>query len=169
MTLVEVVLALALGGLLLLSVRALFTELQAADVMLGRAARGDDELANATRVLYALFRRADVKPDSASRFIGDSTSASFRSMCEQPGGWLEPCAVTVLLDVGKDSSALIGDFSTGEQLILARWPGQGVLRFLDASPSGDRWISDWGRSIASPAAMAVVLPQDTIVLPIAGR
>jgi hypothetical protein len=169
MTVIELMLALGLSGLLLLSARALFTELQTVDVTLGRTARANDELANATRVLHALIRRADVTPDSARRFIGDSTSAQFSSLCEQPGGWLEPCAVTVLLDVGPDSSALIGDLSTGEQLTLARWPGRGVMRYLDVGSSGDRWIADWGRSIVPPAALAVVLPQDTVVLPIAGR
>jgi prepilin-type N-terminal cleavage/methylation domain-containing protein len=169
MTLIEVMLALALGSLLLFGARTLFTQLQTTDVILGRTARADDELANATRLLYALVRRAEVRPDSTSRFIGDSTSARFRSLCEQPGGWLEPCAVVVLLDASPDSSSLIADLSTGERLILARWPGQGTLRFLDATPAGDSWIGGWGRSITPPAAMAVAFPQDTIVLPIAGR
>lgn len=169
MTLIEVMVALALSGLVLLGGRALLDQIERTTAVLGRTTRASDELSNATRTLYALVRRADVRPDSASRFIGDSLSASFRSLCEEPGGWLEPCAVTVLLDIGKDSSALVGQLSRGRVLILARWPGVGSFRFLDVTQSPDRWVSQWGRSIVPPAAMAVVVQGDTLILPVAGR
>ncbi|HEU4722067.1 MAG TPA: prepilin-type N-terminal cleavage/methylation domain-containing protein [Gemmatimonadaceae bacterium] len=169
MTLIEVMAALAIGGLLLMSGRALLGQLQDAGTTLGRSARANDELANATRTLHALVRRADVRPDSASRFIGDSLSASFRTLCEQSGGWLEPCGVTVLIDVGPDSSSLVGQLSIGGLLILKRWPGVGRFRYLDVTGAQDQWVSQWGRSIVPPAAMALVVPPDTIVLPVAGR
>jgi len=169
MTLIEVMAALAIGGLLLMSGRALLGQLQDAGVTLGRSARANDELSNATRTLYALVRRADVRPDSLSRFIGDSLSASFRSLCEQPGGWLEPCGVAVLIDIGPDSSSLVGQLSSGGMLILKRWPGVGRFRYLDVTGAQDQWVSQWGRSIVPPAAMALVVPPDTIVLPVAGR
>jgi prepilin-type N-terminal cleavage/methylation domain-containing protein len=169
MTIIEVMAALAISALLLLSGRALLGQLQDTGATLGRSARGNDELSNATRTLYALVRRADVRPDSASRFIGDSLSASFRSLCEQSGGWLEPCGVTVLIDIGPDSSSLVGQLSSGGMLILARWPGVGVFRYLDVTGVQDQWVSQWGRSIVPPAAMALVVPSDTIVLPVAGR
>lgn len=169
MTLIELMAAMAIAGMLLVSARSLLDQLGRASATLGRTARATDELSNATRTLYALARRADVRPDSASRFVGDSTSASFRSLCEQTGGWLEPCGVTVLIDIRPDSSALIGQLSSGSVLILGRWPGVGVLRYLDVSGPQERWMSQWGRSIVPPAAMALVVPGDTIVLPVAGR
>jgi prepilin-type N-terminal cleavage/methylation domain-containing protein len=85
MTLIELMLAITLGGMLLLGARMLFTQLQVADVNLGRAAREGDERANATRLLHALVRNADVKPDSVDRFVGDTASARFRSQCQRPG------------------------------------------------------------------------------------
>jgi hypothetical protein len=169
MTLIEVMLAIALAGLVLMSGRALIDELQRADFTLGRNAHASDELSNASRTLYALVRRADVRPDSASRFRGDSLSASFKSLCEESGGWLEPCSVTVLLDVGTDSSSLVGQLSKGAPLILARFPGTGSFRYLDVVAGHDLWVSQWGLSIAPPIAMAVVVPGDTIILPVAGR
>ena len=169
MTLIEVMLAIALSGLALLCGRALLDQIDNVGIVLGRTARAGDELANATRTLHALVRRADVRPDSTRRFIGDSLSASFRTLCEETGGWLEPCGVTVLLDIGTDSSALVGQLSHGGVLILARWPGTGAFRYLDVSGPRDQWVSDWGRSIVPPAAMAVVVATDTIVLPVAGR
>ena len=169
MTLIEVMTALVIGGMLLMSARALLGQLQDAATTLGRNARANDELSNATRTLYALVRRADVRPDSASRFVGDSLSASFRSLCEQAGGWLEPCGVTVLIRLGPDSSSLVGQMSSGGVLILRRWPGVGRFRYLDVTGAQDQWVSQWGRSIVSPAAMALVVPPDTIVLPVAGR
>ena len=169
MTLIEVMAALAIAGLLLVTGRALLGQLQDAGATLGRSARANDERSNATRTLYALMRRADVRPDSASRFAGDSTSASFRSLCERPGGWLERCGVTVLIETDPDSSSMLAQLSTGELLPLRRWPGVGRFRYLDAAGARDQWVSGWGRSIVPPAAMALVLPADTIVLPVAGR
>jgi prepilin-type N-terminal cleavage/methylation domain-containing protein len=169
MTLIEVMAALAISGLLLMSGRALLAQLEDAGTTLGRSARANDKLSNATRTLYALVRRADVRADSASRFVGDSSSASFRSLCEQSGGWLEPCSVSVEIDIGPDSSSLVGQLSTGGTLTLQRWPGVGRFRYLDVTGAQDQWVSQWGRSIVAPAAMALVIATDTIVLPVAGR
>ena len=169
MTIIELMAALSIAGLLLLGGRSLLDQLARAQKTLGRSARATDELSNATRTLYALARRADVRPDSASRFIGDSTNASFRTWCERTGGWLEPCGLTVLIDVGPDSSSLVGQLSTGGVLILARWPGAGTLRYLDVSGQREQWVSQWGRSIVPPAALALVVPGDTIVVPVVGR
>ena len=169
MTLVEVMLALVLGALTVLTARALLNQLGLAGETLGRVARVEDERRNETRVLYALLRHADVRPDSLRRFTGDSTSAQFHSLCQRPGGWGEPCDVTVLLDSGRDSTALVGQLSTGEVLTLGRWDGRAELRYLSATPSGDQWLSEWGRSIVAPAALALVFSQDTIVVPVAGR
>ncbi|MEO7455561.1 MAG: hypothetical protein ABIY52_04820 [Gemmatimonadaceae bacterium] len=169
MTIVEVMLGIALGGLLLVSATALLGQIEAANTILGRVARTEDTRANATRILYALLTRVDVRPDSLGRFTADATSAHFRTHCEVPGGWLEPCDVSVSLDAQHDSSAVIGQLSTGEVLTLGTWLGQGEFRYLEVSPSGDKWLAQWGRSIVPPAAMALVLATDTIMLPVAGR
>jgi hypothetical protein len=169
MTVIELMAALAIGGVLLVTGRALIGQLQDAATALGRSARANDERSNATRTLYALVRRADVRPDSASRFAGDSLGANFRSLCEEPGGWLQPCDVAVLLANRSDSTAITIRFSSGAALRLARWSGIGRFRYLDVAGAQDQWVSQWGRSIVPPAAMALVIPPDTIVLPVAGR
>ena len=169
LTVIELMLALALSGLALLGGHALLQQLERASDVLGRTARANDELSNATRTLFALVRRADVRPDSLRRFRGDSVSASFQSLCKQSGGWLEPCGVMVLLDVAPDSSALVGQLSTGGALLLARFPGAGAFRYLDVVNGRDQWVSQWGQSIVPPIAMAVVAQGDTIMLPVAGR
>ncbi len=169
MTIIELMAGLVVAGMLFLTGRALFGQIDTAGTTLGRSARATDERSNATRMLFALARRADVRPDSTRRFVGDSTSASFRSLCEQRGGWLEACAVTVTIDVTPDSTALVGQLATGEVLRLAQWPGAGSLRYLDASGPQAQWVSQWGRSIVPPAAMALVVLGDTMVLPVAGR
>ena len=81
MTLIELMIAVALGGLVLLGARALLYQIEDAGSALGRSARATDRLSNATRTLYALARRADVRSDSASRFVGDSLGATFPSTC----------------------------------------------------------------------------------------
>jgi prepilin-type N-terminal cleavage/methylation domain-containing protein len=169
MTLIELMAALAIGGLLLMSGRALIAELQDAGATLGRSARANDANANARRTLYALIRRADVRPDSTSRFVGDSLSAGFRSLCEQPGGWLARCDVSMRIDTQRDSSSLVGQTNTGDVLTFDRWRGDASLRYLDLSTGQDQWVSQWGSSIVPPAAMAVEVDGDTIVLPVAGR
>lgn len=169
MTIIELMAGLAIAGMLLLIGRALFGQIDDAGSALGRWARATDERSNATRTLYALARRVSVRPDSLRRFFGDSTGASFNSLCEQRGGWLEPCSVTVTIDETSDSSSLVGELSTGEKLTLARLAGAGSLRYLDVSGTQEQWVSQWGRSIVPPAAMALVVPGDTLFLPVAGR
>jgi hypothetical protein len=169
MTLIELMVAFVVGALLMAGARMLFAQLQVADSELGRAARDDDQAANAMHLLYALTRRAEVRQDSSGAFAGDTASAAFRSACDRPGGWLEPCSVAVRLTLEADSSLLSADLSTGERFVLARWPGRALLRYVEVTATGERWSPSWGRSIAPPAAMAIVLSQDTVVLPIAGR
>ncbi len=96
-------------------------------------------------------------------------NARFRSLCDAPGGWLEPCGVTVLLERGTDSSALVGQLSNGGRLVLARWLGMGTFRYLDVVAGHDQWVTQWGRSTTPPIGMAVVVAGDTVVLPVAGR
>jgi hypothetical protein len=114
-------------------------------------------------------RRANVRPDSLERFAGDSTSATFRSFCEVAGGWLVPCAVALALEVRPDSSALSARLSTGGSLSLERRAGAGTLRYLDANAPSQAWVGAWGRSIVPPAAIALIVEGDTVVLPMAGR
>jgi hypothetical protein len=45
----------------------------------------------------------------------------------------------------------------------------GRLRYLDVSGNEDRWMSQWGNSIVAPAAMALVVGVDTLMLPVVGR
>lgn len=169
MTLMELMVALAIGGLLLVSGRALLAQLQDAGATLGRSTRTYDERATALRTLRALARRADVRPDSTSRFVGDSLAARFPSSCERPGGWLARCTVEVQVDEGRDGTALAATISTGSALRLERRPGVGRLRYLDVAGAEDQWMSQWGNSIVAPAAMALVVGVDTLVLPLAGR
>jgi Tfp pilus assembly protein PilW len=169
MTLVELMAALAIAGLLLVTGRSVLDQIGRASATLGRAARAADERANSARALRAVVRRADVRPDSLDRFSGDSVSATFRSFCEVAGGWLVPCAVTLVLDARPDSSALSARLSTGGSLSLEPRAGAGTLRYLDVGVSPQTWVGQWGRSIVPPAAVAMIIAGDTIVLPMAGR
>lgn len=167
LTLVEVVVALALAGLVLLGARGVLESVaDAADAVARGAALADGE-ANADRFVRGLFERLEVGVDEAHRFVGREHALRFASWCAVPAGWQEPCTVTVAVDSLRGVLAL--SLSTGEQVVLRRGFAHGALRYLGSAGGGGVWLAGWGAGITAPPAIAVVVDGDTLVLRIGER
>src|SRR5258706_327528 len=81
-TLVELLAALALLGLLFGGARSLLSHLGDSNERLASEAQRGDARGTGERVLRALLRRATAGADSAHRFIADQTHAEFDSACD---------------------------------------------------------------------------------------
>ncbi len=164
-TLIEVMLVLALVGLVLTTAQMLFSQILVTNATMAAEARVADSRAAGARSLRGLLRNAQAAADSANRFSGDGHSAAFSTRCPSDGGWLVPCRVTIALVVQGDSSLLVAELPRSEPTRLFAMRGAGELRYLDRAARETSWLVTWGTSIVMPAAVALIVGPDTVLFP----
>ena len=170
-TLVELLVALMVGGVAILGARAVFASLaDHADRVLEVAAISDRE-ANGERTLRALVGDLDMGSTTATTFGGDAHEARFTSWCSTPSGWKERCVIrlAVLPRDASDGSSVVVVFPDGQMLpLLAANAGMG-LRYLRDATNGGTWFERWGTGITAPLAIGIVTDRDTLILRIGER
>lgn len=168
-TLVEILVALAIAGTVIVTARMLLEQLaDDAERLVAHAAANDTE-ANAERMLREVVSSLEVGTDDSRRFAGDERVTRFTSWCEVPRGWQERCAVTLAIDTQGPEPVLAASLSTGELLVLRRGFSNATLRYLGDAARGGTWFRSWGESITAPLAIGVVLDADTLILRIGER
>jgi prepilin-type N-terminal cleavage/methylation domain-containing protein len=168
-TLIEVLIALAVAGTILVTARMLLEQLAGdAEDLVTHAARNDTE-ANAERILRELVSRLEVGTDDSRRFVGAEHAARFTSWCDVPLGWQERCTVTLALDMQGAEPVLAASLSTGEMLVLRRGFSNATFDYLGDAARGGTWFRSWGESITAPLAIGVFMDGDTLILRIGER
>jgi prepilin-type N-terminal cleavage/methylation domain-containing protein len=167
-TLIEVIVGLALAGVVFTSTLLLVDQLRDGRDRLLEGARRDNRAANGAELLRVLVARAELSGGPIERFIGTDSAVQFRSWCDVPGGWLERCVVRVFAVRARDSSFVNADLSTGERLILMATVEDVAFRYFDAVGYG-RWATESSSSMTLPAAVAVIVGRDTVVMTAGGR
>lgn len=168
-TLLEVSVALALAGVLLLGARLMLGPVgDAAERVASEAARADLD-ANGERLLRDLAYRAELRFDEGPRFRGEPHAARWSTWCDVPAGWQERCEVT------------LAPLRAGERQVLAVSLPGGVLipvrvgfraariRYLATPGDGGGWADRWDSEHSVPQALAVILDADTLLLRIGER
>jgi prepilin-type N-terminal cleavage/methylation domain-containing protein len=170
-TLVEVMVALVVIGIVLVGARAMLGQIaDSADRITAAAAEGDRE-ANAERLLRTVVDRLDIAPAAGqeTRFQGDPRGTRFRSWCEVPDGWLERCDVSLGFIDLQGENVLALRLSTGELVPLRRGFGSGEIAYLRDAAGGGAWVRTWGASITAPVALGIVIDGDTAIVRIGER
>lgn len=167
-TLVELAAGLALVGLVFIGVWALLDSIRDGRDRIVREAEEADADANRERLLTLLFANAEVRTDSVNRFVGDEMHASFETRCVVPQGWMESCRVELRLSDAPTGRNLAWVRDSISQ-VLRHFDGQVELRYLGVVGGEEHWVSQWGRSIAVPEAIALVAAGDTTVVGGRGR
>jgi prepilin-type N-terminal cleavage/methylation domain-containing protein len=167
-TLVEVVVAFAIGTVVVLGARALLEALGAQTARVAAAARDADADANGERLLRALVGRLEIGAPSDT-FGGDERSARFSSWCQAPRGWQERCRVTLGVEQAADGVAVVTRLSTGETVVLKRGRRTEGLRYLVDAASGGRWFVRWGEGVTVPQAIGILVDGDTTIVRIGER
>lgn len=176
-TLIEVLVALAVSGIVLLAARGLLGALaDGADRVSAHASVADRE-ANAERLVRALLARSEAGTSDARLFAGDARVARFSSWCHVPSGWLERCQAAIVIErdvagegsPGRNALLVAAVFSTGEIVPLRRGVDTAELLYLSDARDGGRWLHAWGASVTTPLALGVVVDGDTLVLRIGER
>jgi len=169
LTLVEVLVALAISGVLLLGARALLDQMGEIGHHITAAAARADREANADRLLRSLLGRLEVGTDSTRIFAGDEQRAQFPTWCDVPAGWQERCTATVAIETAGDASVLQATLSTGETVIIRAGFARGELRYLTDAAAGGTWFRRWGKAVTPPLALGFVLDRDTLIVRIGVR
>lgn len=170
-TLVEVMIALMVIGVVLLGARAILGQLADDADRIAAAAVAADRDANGEALLRTIVGRLDVGPgaDGATPFRGELRGARFHSWCEVPAGWLERCAASLGFITLDDGPVLALRLSTGEMVQLRRGFQNGEIAYLRKADAGGEWVGRWGASITAPVALCIVIDGDTTILRIGER
>jgi prepilin-type N-terminal cleavage/methylation domain-containing protein len=168
-TLVEVLVALSIAGMLLVGARALLTQLVDGAARIGEASVGADRDANAERFLRALLLQVEANDGESIRFIGDERAARFVSWCTVPAGWQERCTATLGVVPVENGIALTVLLHGGEMIVVRRGARSGELRYLYSAGEGGTWLPTWRSVITTPLAVGILLDGDTLVLRIGER
>lgn len=171
-TLVEVMVALAVMGIVLVGARTMLGQIADDADRITAAAAAADHDANAERLLRSVAGRLELPAapgGGEAGFQGEAHGMRFLSWCEVPDGWLERCRASLGFIRLDGDNVLALRLSTGELVQLRRGFGTGELVYLRDAADGGDWVRSWGASISAPLAVAVVIDGDTTLLRIGER
>jgi prepilin-type N-terminal cleavage/methylation domain-containing protein len=168
-TLIELIVALFVGGVVVLGARLILESIATAENRLAAAAAGASRASNGDRLMRTLFTRLEVGTDEAREFGGDERVATFTTWCDVPAGWLERCDALVAIDTAAGELALVARLSTGERIVLRRGFLTGALRYLNTPAGGGQWFRVWGHGITAPLAIGLITDTDTTIVRIGDR
>lgn len=177
-TLLEVIVAIAVGSLVVLGARVMLGMVAYGGTATREAAVAADRAANADAELRRLLRDLDVGTEQAMRFSGAPDEARFSTWCPVAGGWVERCSVVLRIEAGAPGAVLVatlasGDGSRGDRVELRSGFDRAELLYLSDASLGGRWFRIWGEGITAPLAIGLVVDSagraDTTILRIGER
>jgi prepilin-type N-terminal cleavage/methylation domain-containing protein len=176
-TLIEVMVALTVSGIVLVGARLMVDALADATHRTLAAARDADRAANADRLLRMLAGRLEIGTVADGPFGGDQRSVRFTTWCDTPGGWLERCDASVTVAAIGDTNRLLLHLTPRQArgtvgprtVTLATGFRSGALRYLDDPEAGGTWFIQWGDGIVAPLAIGIILDGDTSIVRIGER
>jgi prepilin-type N-terminal cleavage/methylation domain-containing protein len=141
-TLIEVMVAMAIAGIVILAAHRIFTGVADGARAVAAAREGLDRSANARRWLKSTF--LSLEPP----FEGRANRASFTSWQLVPGGWFEQAPTRL----SQDGSRFIG--ATGAQpLQLADGVSDVAFDYLLDPGADTKWVREWISPVSAPLAV----------------
>ncbi len=169
-TLVEVLVAVVVSGMVALLAHQLFGAALEGSARLRDARRDLDRRGNAHQYLRAAFLSLEVGIDSAGAFMGQRDRVRFTSWLPAAEGWLERRTV----ELGLEGDRLIAAAPPDADMELAR--GVTGLRFdyLLEPGAESHWVAEWESEVSAPLAVRVRITHrnersDTMLYLIKGR
>jgi type II secretory pathway pseudopilin PulG len=163
LTLVELSIAIALTGILLLGARLV---LESSTLTLVRLVRSD-ERASGERVAEALVRQLAASAASTASLVGTPENVEFASWCDVPDGWLEPCTVQLQVLPEPGGSSVNLSINGNESFGVVRAEGAARFLFLQRANQAPGWVEHWSEE-KMPIAIGIVLPGDTLLFRLGG-
>jgi prepilin-type N-terminal cleavage/methylation domain-containing protein len=162
-TLIEVIVALAITGIILGGAAALVGAML--DTERGIRARTEAAVgaSNGERLLVELAGNLLPSEGEEIALAGTRSSVAFRSRCVRGGGWSAACSVQVVLQDQRIALQRSGEATID---LPIRDP-RGFL-YLAESAGGGTWVPAWESSVP-PKAIGLLASTDTIILPVGIR
>src|SRR6266498_3569268 len=135
-TLIEVLVALIIGGVVVLVAHQLFAGVAERGRTLTAARTALDRTTNACRWLDATFLSLDVGTDGASGFEGRPDHAAFTTWLLTPAGWFERRIVSLARQDGR----LVATVTPGQAIALMDSIGDVAFDYLLEPGAESRWV-----------------------------
>lgn len=164
-TLIEVVTALAIGGIAVTLAAAMLAAVSDHTQRVADVARARDETVASERLLRRLVGQMSWSARDEPAPRGTPEALRFTTWCDVPAGWQERCIVE--LRVGKEGQPALGieaRLSTGETLRLLSGIEVHGFTYLVTPEHGGRWQTRWLDAASLPPIIGIVLARDTILL-----
>ncbi len=165
----ELVVAIALSGLVFLAGRMMLDQLADRASQLGRAAVINDRLSNRERLLSRMLSQLEVGTDSARTFSGEVERARFWTWCDQPGGWVSRCHVELTIDRLAGGPVMVLRRAKGDSLVIQTGFSAGSFRFASNVSDQATWFARWGDGPTAPMALITIIDRDTTIFRIGDR
>lgn len=167
-TLLEVVVAMAVGAMLVLMAHQLLAIVADTADRVPAAASAASAARNRERLLSELLAALEVGADTGQRFDGHSDSVRFESWCRAAAGWLERCTVHLNL-VPVDGGVALDASGLGTRVRLATHQAPARFMYLRTAADGGIWLPRWGNAISAPLALRVVWADTSLFLRVGVR
>lgn len=168
LTLLEVVIALAIGGAIVIAAHQLWAMADQLADRLPVEGRAHDARRNGDILLRELLAQIEVGTAPERRFDGDSAVMRAVTWCTTVNGWQERVVLDLGLVQSTDSVLLLGRWGETAQ-VFWRSAGRGSLDYLAEAGEGGQWLSRWHDAAKAPLAVRAILGRDTLVLRIGER
>lgn len=150
-TMVELLVALAIAGLLALTAHGLFAAAIEQARRVAGARSGLDRRENAGRWLAQAVESLGVGKDDPGPFIGTRDALEFSTRLPAPYGWHEENRVSIR----QEDDRLVGRLVSGAEIVLADSIAAVEFDYLVERGESAPWLGGWTSSVNPPLAIRV--------------
>ena len=161
-TLLEVLVALTVAAVVLLSAHWMAGAVADATERVAAEGGDADALANSERLLRRLAATAE--PAAGAPFRGNPRIMRWSTWCDTAAGWQERCTVKLAMVRRGAGTALLLSLPQGRLMVVRGAFQRGEFRYLAAAGGRGSWTGEWAAS-SPPHAVAAEMDSDTLILP----
>lgn len=160
--------ALALSAILFIGAHGLLDALGAHVRGIQEAARDANARANGSARVHQALADVALGIDSVPSLTGDARHVEFMSWCDTPRGWKQACSQRIDLQYSREGWRVL--ISEGGRAQLVRGAlRRAELRYLMSADYGGSWRERWEGTVMIPAAIGIIMDDDTLLAPIGVR
>lgn len=167
-TVLELMLALSLTAVAILTARGIVEQIAAASLLLVEAAEEADRSSNSNNMIRSLVGQT-IADGHGATVQGTASGALFTTWCDVPSGWQERCRVNLAVANRDGGQSIRVGFDDEAEIQMAEEFIHVSMLYLEDAADGGTWIDAWDHPLVTPLALGLVLDRDTVILRIGER